>query len=859
MATNLKKIIENVSRSKFRCVLCILTAVLLTDVFVISPFLSNARYYYKDVSDIFHGESKFSDDPQYRSNRCRNAVYSDLCTLGAIYLSQCENNVYKGSAALYENMYQNLSDFGLDENVNIFGLENSSARGVDINQSHYEITDIDSDYYYFYVEYNGSFLTNIKDIEEAEGETTVERLTEKYGDYFYLRHNNMITINTPHDEKGLGKTEVYYTIGTLGKTKLTSEFIDSDQLLFGAAGYDNFGRYIYCFNSSGDYTANTFFDDDLIYSDYGIRIDSDYNLVTTNGYYEEDGEYYEVVKEIPPESDEYILYANSTPCIFSEDGSELSIEELPNYVFTPIDTSNLTVFMSPKKDIVETSAQFIEGYKNRYYVLRIIDIACTAVCAVCFAAFIIASLVRKKEAYREDNQTVLDGLFKPDFALIMLIASAAVLYYFMSQVGYYGFLIEHNTLGLVLSALTVALSSVIFLFCAERLIRYIKINGKAKPKLLIFDIIRSFKKCKVKIDEKTDRIGFISRFKKAVKKNKQRIAFWVYLLSELLVIIILLYFVAYYDTRMVALMLIIAAAINILYIRRFSRITKDIPKLEKQIDEMFEDGELKKSSTVLKQGSPLYELSEKLAEISVKADEAVEKQIKSEKMKIELVTNVSHDLKTPLTSIISYIDLLDKTELSDEARDYVKILSKKSDKLRDIVSDVFTLAKATSGVEIEMQEIDYAILLRQVLADNNDKIEESGRIIRTDMQIENAPINADGGKLYRVIQNLLVNALKYSMPNTRIYITLRENSEHYELIIKNISEQEMTFTADEITERFKRGDESRTDGGSGLGLAIAKSFTEACGGIFRIEIDGDVFIASTAFLKIISPQTEKDK
>ena len=216
-------------------------------------------------------------------------------------------------------------------------------------------------------------------------------------------------------------------------------------------------------------------------------------------------------------------------------------------------------------------------------------------------------------------------------------------------------------------------------------------------------------------------------------------------------------------------------------------------------------------------------------------------------MKIELVTNVSHDLKTPLTSIISYIDLLSAEELTPEAMDYVRIIAEKSDRLKSMVADLFDLAKATSRTDINAEAIDAVILTSQVLGDLEDKIEKSGREIRTDIKIESAPIMAEGKKLYRVFQNLIDNALKYSMPGTRIYIILRKEWNNCVIMVKNIASYEMNFTPDEITERFTRGDEARSTEGNGLGLSIAKSFTEACGGTFRIIIDGDVFTAEMSF------------
>ncbi|MDE5937402.1 MAG: HAMP domain-containing histidine kinase, partial [Ruminococcus sp.] len=239
--------------------------------------------------------------------------------------------------------------------------------------------------------------------------------------------------------------------------------------------------------------------------------------------------------------------------------------------------------------------------------------------------------------------------------------------------------------------------------------------------------------------------------------------------------------------------------------------------------------------------SSAYCLTEKLNNISSGIQTAVDRQVRSERMKIDLVTNVSHDLKTPLTSIISYIDLLSTEELSPEARDYVTIIENKSQRLKSMVADLFDLAKATSHTDIDMEKIDIVILSNQVLADLNDKIEASGKIIRTEIQAETAPVMADGKKMYRVFQNLIDNALKYSLNGTRIYLALKNELGYCIISIKNIASYEMNFAPDEIIERFTRGDESRSTEGNGLGLSIAKSFTEACGGTFRITIDGDVF------------------
>ncbi|NLJ97956.1 MAG: HAMP domain-containing histidine kinase [Tissierellia bacterium] len=236
-------------------------------------------------------------------------------------------------------------------------------------------------------------------------------------------------------------------------------------------------------------------------------------------------------------------------------------------------------------------------------------------------------------------------------------------------------------------------------------------------------------------------------------------------------------------------------------------------------------------------------------EINKGFNESLEEQMKSERMKIDLVTNVSHDLKTPLTSIISYIDLLSKEEdLSESAMDYVNILSEKSNRLKQIVSGLFDLAKSTSGdINLNLETLDLKKLIEQTLGDMKDEIEKSGLQIRLNLPDEGLYIRSDGEKLYRVFQNVIDNALKYSLKGTRVYIELEEVEGKAIATIKNIADYEMDFTAEDILQRFNRGDKSRTTDGSGLGLSIAESFTNVCGGDFEVDIDGDLFKVTIKF------------
>jgi len=247
------------------------------------------------------------------------------------------------------------------------------------------------------------------------------------------------------------------------------------------------------------------------------------------------------------------------------------------------------------------------------------------------------------------------------------------------------------------------------------------------------------------------------------------------------------------------------------------------------------------------EGDMTYDITQKLNGLSNGLGEAIEKRISSEKMKVELITNVSHDLKTPLTSIISYVNLLKEEEMTDVAAAYVKILEDKSYQLRDIVSDVFDLAKANSGQDVEIETIDGIMLINQVLADMSDTIERSGKTVRTDIRPDTFFIRGDGRKLYRALQNLIDNALKYSMEGTRIYIHSGVAEDKLKLVIKNIAAYEMSFSGEDIVERFVRGDEARTTEGNGLGLSIAKSFIEVSGGRMKAEVDGDVFKVTVEF------------
>lgn len=303
----------------------------------------------------------------------------------------------------------------------------------------------------------------------------------------------------------------------------------------------------------------------------------------------------------------------------------------------------------------------------------------------------------------------------------------------------------------------------------------------------------------------------------------------------------------YYINNGLLITIFLAISLALSYITLSAKSFNDVEILIEHIDQIYA-GNLEYKSTMPKK-SLLYDSSKKLENIGEGLQKSVEHQIKNEKMKMDLITNVSHDLKTPLTSIISYIDLLSKEKnISEEERDYIRILAQKSDSLKNIVADLFDLAKVTSGnSEIELEEIDMHKLIIQTLADMEDKIDSSKYIIKTVLPDSPAYVLADGKKMYRVFQNVIDNALKYSLTGTRIFIESEIVNDKVNISIKNTASYEMDFTEDEILERFSRGDKSRTTEGNGLGLSIAQSFTQACRGQFKILIDGDQFKVSISF------------
>lgn len=242
-------------------------------------------------------------------------------------------------------------------------------------------------------------------------------------------------------------------------------------------------------------------------------------------------------------------------------------------------------------------------------------------------------------------------------------------------------------------------------------------------------------------------------------------------------------------------------------------------------------------------------LGDELKNVRIGFEKAVSEEIKSQNMKTELISNVSHDLKTPLTGIKNYAELLGQDNVSGQDKQvYLENLQHYIDRLNNLIEDLFEVSKVNSGnIELNPVELNVVALIQQAQAETEDLLKQKNLTVILDAP-ENGIVQAlDGDKTYRIFENLFTNIAKYTLPGTRVYVSATAQPEYTEIVFKNISEAQMNFTPEEIVERFVRGDKSRHESGSGIGLAIVKSFTEVQNGTFSIEIDGDLFKAVVRF------------
>ncbi|MGL5576391.1 MAG: sensor histidine kinase [Sarcina sp.] len=335
-------------------------------------------------------------------------------------------------------------------------------------------------------------------------------------------------------------------------------------------------------------------------------------------------------------------------------------------------------------------------------------------------------------------------------------------------------------------------------------------------------------------------------------KNEKKINYALLIPLSSMVFMAIIFILNSYSTIIVlggSAVLLIFTVGYILILCRNTRLEKEIKEIELATKKIVEgDFDIRFNEDKI---SSLNNTRKNLVGIDKGFKIAIQDELKSEKMKAELITNVSHDLKTPLTSIISYVDLLQKEGITDdEKKAYIKILDHKSKRLKVLIEDLFEASKAATGnIKLNIETIDVNSVLRQTIAEFKEKIDESKLDFKITIPEQKVFLQLDGARTWRIFENLIGNALKYSMDRTRVYIDLLDYEDKVIFEIKNISGYELNCSPDELKERFKRADESRNTEGSGLGLAIANSLTELQGGRLDIAIDGDLFKVRIIFEK----------
>ncbi len=392
----------------------------------------------------------------------------------------------------------------------------------------------------------------------------------------------------------------------------------------------------------------------------------------------------------------------------------------------------------------------------------------------------------------------------------------------------------------------IGVATALFSLILTNFILYIERNVKAKTLTNRFLIGYTLKKLSA-IKSNRDELSL------SVKQLKQKtiIALAGYVIINL---ILLIFCFTDFAVISVAAMVIFNTLVMVYAIRYLS----DVSRLS-NIAEQIRNGTL---DTIIRPGSyvsPLRKFAVDLSACRDSIEGAISNAIKGEHLKTELITNVSHDLKTPLTSIINYVSLLKMCNMQgDDANKYLDILDDKSRKLQRLIEDLTEASKATSGnIKMNIDTVNLNELALQAVGENNDVLENAGLDLILTQKDNEIFVKADSQHTFRIIDNLFSNAKKYSLTGTRVYVDVYKENGYGVLSIKNISRDKLNITPDELTERFVRGDNSRTTDGSGLGLSIARSFAELQNGLFVIEIDGDMFRASLKLPLTTPPKKQK--
>lgn len=526
----------------------------------------------------------------------------------------------------------------------------------------------------------------------------------------------------------------------------------------------------------------------------------------------------------------------------TENYNVLNQYELEVYYFVPIRIQTETGLNVSSETMISSSYPYYISNTRRFNKINKLSLVTTLLSIICMliSAVVIVLRTVRYSRYSRTGEKIPAEIYYAEMACGVFIIAAA--YNFIRyNYGWFHILATWPARYIVtlIAAFGIAVAFIAFIsMMSLQLLVKNYCNGVVADHSIIVRLFRWIKKC----------FGFIGQFLRYIGERitfitKAILFYAVLTIVEIIILAIICNVV--YDAQVIIILYIIIKLAGIVIF----------------VASAVELYELYRGGILLAEGETDHRINtkymfwlfkkhgENLNKIQDGIETAVEDKMKSERMKTELITNVSHDIKTPLTSIINYTDLLDKQDIQDEtAKGYINVLKRQSLRLKKLIEDLVEASKASTGnLEVNKELMDANLLLNQAVAEYDDRLAKSGLELVVTNSETPAYIVADGRHLWRVFDNMLGNICKYAMPHTRVYVDVIKTEKNVKITFKNISRDKLNISADELMERFVRGDQSRNTEGSGLGLSIAKSLCEIMDGRFKVDIDGDLYKASVIF------------
>ena len=702
------------------------------------------------------------------------------------------------------------------------------------------------------------------ELKTQSEKSTQEEINEKikyYVDYYAFTESEDIT--TPStSENGSEETSVSATASS-GEVSYTLEY--AKQVL-SSSDYGALEREIESIKSNNNETLNNNIHSAQIYflSDYE-SIKTELSSIQSLKFIYDDGNIFVTnIDGAEKRSDKnYTSYFSSLQYYVTSDGMVSGSGYFSDEISQKVSSNgNLSIGIDTDMIFAGTAddkyTKAAGEYNSMYHNVQdeIVDVAVSAIIALIGIIYLMITAGRK-DKNEPVEETAIDRCFHD---LHFLISGGIVFFAIAFLIDFYestwsiGTADEMLQSENIFTAVTFA-ASLIILEWFMSFVRAFKARTLIKHSLwyvIVRKIVHFFKKCAKKIKAAFDLGYHFICLKKSI--------LWKALLFFAVNIILLFIGIASDDGgTLLFLCLLPAAVFNIVFFMKTFQTIKNLDKIFAEIRKGAQ-GDFNFSLDYSKMKEPVRGFARDVENMQQGLKIAVEEAIKGERMKTELITNVSHDLKTPLTSIINYVDLLGRCDITDEtAKEYIGVLNDKSAKLKKLIEDLVEASKASTGnVKINKIKMNLYELAVQAVGEHEDALSERGIEVRINTPEKQPVVLADNQKTWRIIDNLFSNVKKYSLKGSRAYITVDEKDGWGRFSIKNISEKALDISPDELTQRFVRGDASRSTEGSGLGLSIAKSLCELQGGRFTIEIDGDLFKA-TLELPLVSDDEEANK